>query len=134
MSHWKCIFHVLNHPIGAIVGANVKNSLNLVKKLEVCSAIRQCEQRPEGASVDTNGNVDPRDKPGLLNFGQLSVLRHDKNDCETDKDVLARREKQMEYCKKTDDYRAFFDAVPKNHRVQKMPRLSNMSRKYSRRQ
>ena len=70
----------------------------------------------------------------LIQGTNLSVLRHDKNDCETDKDVLARREKHIEYCKKTDDYRAFFDAVPKNHRVQKMPRLSNMSRKYSRRQ
>jgi len=127
----------VNHEKKVVDVEKILSDLHKLKrgeKLEVCSEFRQCEQRAQGASVDTNGNVDSKDKPGLLKFGQPSVQRHDKNDVETDKDILARREKQLEYCKKTDDYRAYFDAVPKNHRVEKMPRTPNMTRKYSRRQ
>ena len=103
--------------------------------MEVCPEFRQCEQGSQGAGVDTNGNLNAvRGKSGLLKFGQPSGQKHDKNDVETDKDILARREKQLEYCKKTDDYKAYIDAVPKNNRVDKMPRTPIMTRKYSRRQ
>jgi len=104
------------------------------EKLEVCSEFKKCEQRGEGASFDTNGNVAVRDRPGLFKFGQDKLHRYDKNDVETDKDILARREKQLEYCKKTEDYKAYLEQVPKPQRIEKMPRTPNMTRKYSRRQ
>jgi len=136
----KVVEIAVNHEKKVVNVEKILSDLHKLKrgeKLEVCSEFRQCEreQGSEGASVDTNGNVDTaKDKPGLLKYSQSSLMKYDKNDVETDKDILARREKQLEYCKKTDDYKAYFEAVPKNHRVEKMPRTPIMTRKYSRRQ
>jgi len=127
----------VNHEKKIVDVEKILSDLHKLKrgeKLEVCSEFRKCEQKSDGASLDTNGNVDSRDRSGLLKFGQEKFEKHDKNDVETDKDILARREKQLEYCKKTDDYRAYLEEVPKNKRVEKMPRTPIMTRKYSRRQ
>lgn len=53
---------------------------------------------------------------------------------ETDTTILTRRQKQIEYCKRTDDYKAYIKEVPKQSRGQSMPKTPDMSRKYSRRQ
>ena len=42
--------------------------------------------------------------------------------------------KQLDYCKRTDDYKAYIREIPKTKREQHMPRTPNMTRKYSRRQ
>ena len=134
----KVVEIAVNHEKKVVNVEKILSDLHKLKrgeKLEVCPEFRQCEQGSQGAGVDTNGNLNAvRGKSGLLKFGQPSGQKHDKNDVETDKDILARREKQLEYCKKTDDYKAYIDAVPKNNRVDKMPRTPIMTRKYSRRQ
>jgi len=134
----KVVEITVNHEKKVVNVEKILSDLHKLKrgeKLEVCPEFRQCEPGPRVSKVDTNGNLNSaRDKPGLLKYGQSSGQKHDKNDIETDKDILARREKQLEYCKKTDDYKAYIEAVPKNHRLDKMPRTPIMTRKYSRRQ
>jgi len=131
----------VNHEKRVVDVEKILSDLHKMKrgeKLEVSSEFRKCEQREgagwDGSGLDTNGNLDSKAKAGLLKFRQEKVVRHDKSDVETDKEILARRDKQLEYCKKTEDYRAYLEEVPKNLRVEKMPRTPNMTRKYSRRQ
>lgn len=107
------------------------------EKLEGCSVIRNFDQKACGGveSLDSNGNKRSEEKPtGLLKFNTHKHNRYDKNEVETDNDILARREKQLEYCKKTDDYKAYVESIPKDQRLDKMPRTPNMNKKYSRRQ
>lgn len=40
----------------------------------------------------------------------------------------------MDYCKRTDDYKAYVGEIPKTKREPHMPRTPNMTGKYSRRQ
>jgi len=53
---------------------------------------------------------------------------------EIDPEMLARREKQLEYGKNTIDYDTYCRLVPKEDRLDKMPRTPNKKQKYSRRQ
>ena len=53
---------------------------------------------------------------------------------ETDPTILTRRQKQIEYCKRTDDYKVYVSEVPRQSRVPSMPQTPDMNRKYSRRQ
>ena len=56
------------------------------------------------------------------------------NEVETDSTILTRRQKQIEYCKRTDDYKVYVKEVPKQSRCYSMPKTPDMNRKYSRRQ
>jgi len=53
---------------------------------------------------------------------------------ETDSSILNRRGKQLDYCKRTEDYKAYVGEIPKTKREPHMPRTPNMTGKYSRRQ
>jgi hypothetical protein len=47
---------------------------------------------------------------------------------------LMRRQKQIEYCKRTDDYKIYAREIPRQSRSFTMPKTPDMNRKYSRRQ
>ena len=53
---------------------------------------------------------------------------------ETDSTILTRRQKQIEYCKRTDDYKIYAREIPRQSRCFSMPKTPDMNRKYSRRQ
>lgn len=55
-------------------------------------------------------------------------------DFETDLTILMRRQKQIEYCKRTDDYKIYAREIPRQSRSFTMPKTPDMNRKYSRRQ
>lgn len=55
-------------------------------------------------------------------------------DFETDSTILTRRQKQIEYCKRTDDYKIYAREIPRQSRGFTMPKTPDMNRKYSRRQ
>ena len=82
-----------------------------------------------------NNSVKPQGRPG-----RPSPRKGDQNpppdaaDLETDFTILMRRQKQIEYCKRTDDYKIYAREIPRQSRSFTMPKTPDMNRKYSRRQ
>jgi len=79
-------------------------------------------------SVKTQGRPLIRSRKGDQNPTPAAV------DFETDLTILMRRQKQIEYCKRTDDYKIYAREIPRQSRSFTMPKTPDMNRKYSRRQ
>jgi len=121
---------VVNYDKRVVDVEKILSDLHKLKRGEKLEVTPEARERELSSSENSSKF---RDKSGLLRTSH-SNNRRDKNEIETDKDILARREKQLNYCKKTDDYKAYIEAVPKHQRGEKMPRTPNMIKKYSRRQ
>ena len=94
-----------------------------------------------GASNDSNqSKVDSSSSSNNSNNRATHYNRRQPNnpqnpvEVETDSTILTRRKKQLEYCKRTDDYKVYIEEIPKQQRRHSMPKTPDMSRKYSRRQ
>ena len=132
-------------------------SVNYEKKLVDINRILTDLQKKQSNSKDcnnswgslTSSNSEASTKsPPAHNNVTPSGGHHNKNskyfsgrpagnmvvEVETDTTILTRRQKQIEYCKRTDDYKAYIKEVPKQSRGQSMPKTPDMNRKYSRRQ
>merc|ERR1712098_796474 len=66
-------------------------------------------------------------------FKRRKPKLYNPDEVETDSNVLARREKQLEYLRRTDDYKIYLEMVPKQQRTNSMPNTPDMNRKFSRR-
>jgi len=79
----------------------------------------------------TNAGIVPGQAGGVVASQHKPVPGYE---IETDVVTLARRQKQVDYCKRTRDYQRYLAAVPKSARVAGMPATPDMNRKHSRRQ
>ena len=80
-------------------------------------------------SVKTQGRPLIRSRKGEQDPPPAAAV-----DFETDLTILMRRQKQIEYCKRTDDYKIYAREIPRQSRSFTMPKTPDMNRKYSRRQ
>lgn len=80
-------------------------------------------------SVKTQGRPLIRSRKGDRDPPHAAAV-----DFETDLTILMRRQKQIEYCKRTDDYKIYAREIPRQSRSFTMPKTPDMNRKYSRRQ
>lgn len=130
-----------------IVEAKDKRSVDVNKILSDLHKLRPGEKPSHDSEVnevdkmennlDSNSNLtimEPRpNKVGLIHSKE-TVRRNETREEETDPVTLARRKKQLDYCKRTRDYQRYLERVPKSQRSLDMPKTPNMTRKFSRRQ
>jgi len=123
-----------------------KKWVDIEKKIEELRKVKSGERLdPDTEKVeevheeclDRNGNrgkvwrgAEQLQRPGQYSGGQGGPGQ----ERETDLNILSRRQKQLEYCKNTDDYQAYASAVPRSERKPHQPRTPDLGGKYSRRQ
>jgi len=77
--------------------------------------------------------ADLREKLKRTSKDQVEIVKKPRKEMETDPTVLARREKELQYGKTTENYLKYRELMPKEQRLDWMPRTPNKYEKCSRR-
>jgi len=101
--------------------------LHKLKRGEKIKSPPQVAEEPKEAAANSGTN----DKENNIETAEVGG---GGGDLELDEELLARREKQVETFKKTEDYRVYAESVQKRQRTARMPRTPERKKRFSRRQ
>jgi len=103
-----------------------KKNIDITKLLADLHKLKRGEKMktPTKFTNEPKTNVNKENDAEVETFGEF----------EMDQELLARREKQVETFKKTEDYQIYSSSVQKKMRTAKMPRTPERKRRFSRRQ
>jgi len=93
---------------------------------------KKCNTKENDRQYRYNGGEDKEEnfmktnRPSVVKFSGNPII----NDVESNKWVLSKRRLLLDSCKNSDHYKAYIYVVPKQQRVEKMPRTPDIYRKY----
>ena len=117
---------------------DINKILTDLQKKQHCGKDEGWTEQPLQNS-QANGPSRASEQPRRVNSSHVKSRPVSNNNAvvtetETDPTILSRRQKQIEYCKRTDDYKVYVGEVAKTSRESSMPKTPDMNKKYSRRQ